>query len=170
MNYWGLIPLLSCCAFTVLCILVLSQAKRWVERVFGLFLFASAIWSFTSFMLVYNPNAPFQYLRLWNGLVLTVMPWVGVSYYHFVRAYNNKPAGILLYIYYVAIIAILIANLKGVMVKSAAIIDGFVYHNIKPWDYVIAGLLVVSLVSVFYMLVRRYRESADSADRNRTMY
>ena len=121
-------------------------------------------------MLVYDPNASFQYLRFWNGLVITAIPWVAVTYYHFVRAYNNKPAGILLYISYALIAAILAGNLNGVMVKSAALVNGFVYHNIKPWDYAIAGLLVVLLVSVFQILGRRYRESNDPIDRNRTMY
>ncbi|MFC2070876.1 histidine kinase [Chloroflexota bacterium] len=170
MNLWGLLPLISCLTFTALLILVMYQTKRRVEKVFAIFLFASAVWSFTSFMLVIDLSPSSQYLIFWNGLVITAIPWVVVTYYHFVRAYNNKPGGILLYISYALIFGILIANLNGLVVKSASLIDGFLYHDIKPWDYAIAGLLVILLFTVFHMLGRRYRDSTDSIDRNRTMY
>jgi len=169
-NLWGLIPLISCLTFTTLFILVLQQVRRRVDKVFALFLFASGVWSFTSFMLVFNPSASSQYLIFWNGLVMTAIPWVVVSYYHFVRAYNNKPGGIGLYLGYAFVLIILVLCLSGYVVKSATLVNGFLYHDIKPWDYVIAGVLVPLLAFVMWMLVQRYRSSTDSADRNRTMY
>ncbi len=170
MNLWAVIPLISWLAFTALFILVLQQARRRVDKVFALFLFASAVWSFTSFMLVFNPSASSEYLIFWNGMVITAIPWVAVSYYHFVRAYTNKPGGIGLYLGYAFVLAILALCLGGYVVKSVTLVDGFLYHEIKPWDYVLAGVLIPFLTVTILMLVRRYRSSIDPTDRNRTMY
>ena len=170
MNLWALIPLISCLTFTALFILVLLQAKRRVDRVFALFLFASGVWSFTSFMLIFNPSASSQHLIFWNELVIAAIPWLVVSYYHFVKAYNNKPGGIGLYLGYAFVLTILALCLGGYVVKSATLVDGFLYHDIKPWDYVIAGILVPILALAMWRLVQRYRSSTDSTDRNRTAY
>jgi len=169
-NLWALIPLISCLAFTALFILVLQQARRRVDKVFALFLFASGAWSFTSFMLVLNPSTSSSSLLFWNGLVITAIPWVAICYYHFVRAYNNKSGGIGLYIGYAFVLAILVLCLSGYVVKSAQMVDGFLYHDIAPWDYVIAAVLVPFLTIIIIMLAQRYRSSTDPIDRNRTMY
>ncbi len=137
---------------------------------FVVFLVASEIWSFTAFMLVFNPSASSHYLTFWNGLVITAIPWVAVSYYHFIRAYNNKPSGIGVYLGYAFVLTILALCLKGYVVKHVTFVNGFMYHEIKPWDYVIAGVLIPILASIILMLVRRYRRSTDPIDRNRTMY
>ena len=170
MNLWALIPLISCLVFTALFILVLQQARKRVDKVFAIFLFASGAWSFTSFMLVLNPSTSSLSLLFWNGLVITAIPWVAICYYHFVRAYNNKPGGIGLYIGYAFVLAILALCLGGYVVKSAHMVNGFLYHDIAPWDYVIAAVLVPFLTAIIIMLARRYRSSTDPIDRNRTMY
>ena len=172
MNLWAIIPLISCLTFTLLFILVLPQARRRVDKVFALFLFASGVWSFTSFMLVRNPyvSSPSPYLIFWNVMVIVAIPWVAICYYHFVRAYNNKPGGIGVYIGYTFVLAILGLGLAGYVVKDAHMVDGFLYHDITPWDYVIAAVLVPFLALIILMLVRRYRSSTDPIDRNRTMY
>ncbi len=170
MNLWGLIPLISSLAFATLFILVLQQARRRVDKVFALFLFASGVWSFTSFMLVFNPSASTQTLIFWNVMVMAVIPWVAICYYHFVRAYNNKPGGIGLYLGYTFVLAILGLGLAGYVVKDAYIIDGYLYHDIAPWDYVIASVLIPFLTITILMLLRRYRSSTDPIDRNRTIY
>jgi len=170
MNLWALIPLISWLAFTALFILVLQQARRRVDKVFAIFLLASGVWSFTSFMLVLNPNTSSPSLLFWNGLVMTAIPWVVICYYHFVRAYNNKPGGIVVYVGYAFVLAILVLCLGGYVVKSAHMVNGFLYHDIAPWDYVIAAVLVPFLTIIILMLVQRYRSSIDPIDRNRTMY
>ncbi|HEX74299.1 MAG TPA: diguanylate cyclase [Dehalococcoidia bacterium] len=172
MNLWAVIPLISCLAFTALFILVLQQARRRVDKVFALFLLASGIWSFTSFMLVRNPqvSSPSPHLIFWNVMVIVAIPWVTICYYHFVRAYNNKPGGIVVYIGYTFVLAILGLGLAGYIVKDAYMIDGYLYHDIAPWDYVLAGILVPFLALIILMLVRRYRSSTNPIDRNRTIY
>ncbi len=170
MNLWGLIPLVSFLTFAVLFILVLQQAKRRVDKVFALFLFASGVWSFTSFMLVLNPSTSSPSLLFWNGMVITAIPWVAICYYHFVRAYTNKPGGIGLYIGYAFVLAILVLCLGGYVVKSAQMVGGFLYHDIGYWDYILMVVLFPFLTIPILMLAQRYRSSTDPVDRNRTMY
>ena len=98
MNIWAIVPLVSFLTFTALVALVLQQTRRRVDKVFALFLSASALWSLSSFLLVYNTSS--SHLLFWNSMVIVTIPWAVVSYYHFVRVYNNKPGGIFLYIGY----------------------------------------------------------------------
>lgn len=170
MNLWALIPFLSFLTYAGLLVLVLQQAGRRVHRVLALFLFASGIWSFTSFMMIYDPAASTQHLIFWNVLIIAAIPWVAVSYYHFVRAYNNKPRGIGVTIGYTLVLTILALGLSGQVVKSAYIVDGRAYHDIGPWAYVLMGILMPFLIIAMLMLLRRYRSSTDAIDRNRTMY
>jgi diguanylate cyclase (GGDEF)-like protein len=168
MNLWAIIPLISFITFATLVALVLQQAKRRVDKVFTLFLAASGLWSFTSFMLVYDPSS--THLLFWNSMVIVTIPWAAVCYYHFVRAYNNKPGGIGVYIGYALVLAVLGFGLSGNIVKDAYFVNGFLHHDIGPWPYIIGGILAPFLIIAVMMLVQRYRSSADPADRNRTMY
>jgi len=168
LNVWAIIPLISFLTFAILVVVVLQQARRRVGKIFALFLAASSVWSFTSFMLVFNPSSP--HLIFWNGMVITAIPLVGICYYHFVRAYNNKPGGIGLYIGYAFVLTILALSLSGHVVKSAYFINGFLIHDIKPWDYIVGGVTFPFLAIAMLMLVQRYRKSTDPSDRNRTVY
>ncbi len=170
MNSWAVIPLISCLTYAALIIAVLQQARRRVDKVFALFLFASGVWSFTAFMLTYNLSASSQQLIFWNVMVIAAIPWVAVCYYHFVRAYTNKPGGIGLYIGYALVLAVLALGLGGYVVKDAYLVDGYLYHDIGPWAYILMGILMPILALTILMLARRYRSSIDPADRNRTMY
>ena len=175
MNVWAIIPLISALTFAVLVVLVLQQAKRWVDRVFAIFLAVSAIWSFSSFMLTRTSDTAVQTsisqpLIFWNVMVIAAIPAVAVCYYHFVRAYNNKPGGIGLYLGYGLVLAVLGLGLSGNIVKSAHMVDGFLHHDIGPWAYILMCILLPFLVMALVMLAKRYRSSADPTDRNRTMY
>ncbi len=175
MNLWAIIPLISSLVFAVLVVLVLQQAKRWVDRVFAIFLSVSAVWSFSSFMLTRVPDTEVQTsisqpLIFWNVMVITAIPAVAVCYYHFVRAYNNKPGGIGLYIGYALVGAVLVLGLSGNVVNSAHMVDGFLHHDIGPWAYILMAILLPFLTIALFMLAKRYRSSADPTDRNRTMY
>ncbi len=110
MNLWALIPLISCVCFIILFLSVLPQVRKRIERIFALFLFASMIWSFTAVMLLHNTSASTNYLIFWNGLVIAAIPLVVVSYYHFIRAYNNKKAGIGVWIGYTIVFVIIILS------------------------------------------------------------
>jgi diguanylate cyclase (GGDEF)-like protein len=175
MNVWAIIPLIASITFAVLAVIVLQQAKRWVEKVFAIVLAISAVWSFSSFMLTRIPDTTVQtsvsqYLVFWNVMVIAAIPAVAVCYYHFVRAYNNKPGGIGLYIGYALVGIVLALGLSGHIVKSAQMVDGFLIHDIGPWAYILMAILMPFLIIALVMLAQRYRTSADPTDRNRTMY
>jgi len=168
MNLWAIIPLISCLTYVTLVIVVLQQARRRVDKIFALFLLASGVWSFTSFMLVHNPSS--QHLIFWNVMVIAAIPWVAVCYYHFVRAYTNKPGGIGLYIGYALVLAVLALGLGGYIVKSAYIVNGYLYHDIGPWAYILMAIVLPFIAITIFLLLKKYRGSIDPLDRNRTMY
>lgn len=170
MNTWSIIPLGSFIVFTILLFVVLPQARKRANKLFAVFLFSSEIWSFAAFMLLRDVSATTQYLIFWNGLVITAIPLVVVSYYHFLRAYNDKPAGPGVYIGYAVVTAVLIFSLTGNVVKDAYFVGNLLHHDIFPWEFIIGVILTPFLALTLYMLIKRYRASTDPIDRNRTMY
>jgi len=168
MSIWAVIPLLSSLIFAGLAVLVLQQARRRVNKVFALLLFVSGVWSFTSFML--HLNAYPQQALLWNELLVAALLWAVVSYYHFVRAYNNRPGGIGLYLGYTCVLVLLALSLSGYIVKSSYVVNGVLYHDLGFSLYIIGGISFIFLITAMLMLVQRYRSSTDPTDRNRTMY
>ncbi len=168
MSIWSIIPLLSFLTYVVLVILVLQQARRRVDKVFALFLSAAGVWSFTSFML--HLNASPQLAVLWNQLVIIALSWVTICYYHFVRAYNNRPGGIGLYLGYAYVLVILFFSFSGYVVQSAYVTNGILHHDLGIWLYIIGSIIFVFLASAMFMLIQRYRSSINPTDRNRTMY
>ncbi|HXY73820.1 MAG TPA: diguanylate cyclase [Dehalococcoidales bacterium] len=170
MNLWAAIPLASCIVFTGLFILVIQQAKSRVDKVFSVFLFASAVWSFCAIMLLYNLHASLAYLRFWNGLVISAIPLVVVTYYHFIRAYDNKSGGVGVYIGYSLVAVLLVLNIFGVVVHDAHFEGKALLHDINPWQYLVAAIIIPYLALIFRILIRRYRHSEDAIDRNKTSY
>jgi len=168
MNVWALIPLISFFIYAVLAVVVLQQARKRVNKVFALLLAASAVWSFTSFML--HLNAYPQQALLWNELLVAALLWTAVSYYHFVRAYNNKPGGIGLYLGYASVLVLLALSLSGYVVKSSYVVNGVLHHELGYSLFILGGVTFIFLIIAMLMLVQRYRNSTDPADRNRTMY
>jgi diguanylate cyclase (GGDEF)-like protein len=168
MNIWAIVPLVSFLIYAALAVVVLQQAKKRVNQVFALLLFASGIWSFTSFMLHFNGYP--QQTMLWNELLVVALVWSSVCYYHFVRAYNNKPGGIVLYLGYASVLALLGLSLSGHIVRSSYVVDGVLHHDLGFSLYIVGGISFIFLMSAMLMLVQRYRRSTDPADRNRTMY
>ncbi len=168
MGIWTTIPLVSFLAFTILAVLTLRQEGTRVNRVFAWFLIASGAWSFTSFML--HLNAHPQLSLLWNELLVAALMWTVVSYYHFVRAYNNSPNGIGTYLGYATVVTILALSLNGYIIKYAYILDGILYHDLGLSLYIIGGSSAVFLIISMFMLARRYHSSLDPTDRNRTIY
>ncbi|MDD5591081.1 MAG: diguanylate cyclase [Dehalococcoidales bacterium] len=168
MNIWTAIPLVSFSVFTVLAVLTLRQHRTRVNRTFAWFLIASGTWSFTSFMLHLNVYP--QLALLWNELLVAALLWTVVSYYHFVRTYNNRPSGIGTYLGYAAVVTVLALSLNGYIVKYAYVSNGILYHDLGTSLYVIGGISAAFLIVSMLMLTQRYRSSLDPTDRNRTMY
>ena len=159
MSIWAVIPLVSCLIFASLAVVAFRQERTPVIRAFSLFLIANSVWSFFSFLL--HLNAQPQYSLLWNQLLIAAIPWVAVSYYHFVRAYNNREDSIGLYLGYGFIVAILVLSLNGYLVEYAYVIDGVLFHDIGFSVYIIGGVSSFFLINAVLMLAKRHRTSFD---------
>jgi len=121
-------------------------------------------------MLTYNTNASSEYLLLWQPLVITAIPWTAVAYYHFVRSYDNKPAGIGVYLGYLFALVVFVAGITGNVVKDASFEGFYLVYDAGSWVYIISAVLAPFLFYATVTLVRRYLKSSDPLDRNKTMY
>jgi diguanylate cyclase (GGDEF)-like protein/putative nucleotidyltransferase with HDIG domain len=170
LNSWAFIPLVASVVYIILLILVIQDSERKANRFFAYFLSVAAFWSFTSFMLVFNPSANPDNLQFWNELVVTAIAWVSIAYFHFVRVYNNRAGGIWTYFGYAFTLFILIMALSGNVVSNVRLEDGYLFHHIRPWDMIVGAGIAPFVITGFTMLIQRYRQSTDPTDRNRTIY
>ncbi|AKG53059.1 hypothetical protein DGWBC_0373 [Dehalogenimonas sp. WBC-2] len=170
MNIWATIPLIASLVYIILLLFVIQDTERKANRFFAYFLGVAAFWSFSSFMLVFNTSASSSQLQFWNEIVVTAVAWVSIAYYHFVRVYNNKQGDVWVYLGYLFTVLILILTLSGRIVTNVSLVDGYLFHDIRPWDFIIGTIVAPFVIAGMYMLVRRYRQSTDPTDRNRTIY
>ncbi len=168
MTIWALIPLITCLSYIVLLVLVLQSLEKRANRVFALYLAAMATWSFTSFML--HLNAFPEQALLWNELLVIALIWGLITYYHFIRAYTNRPVGKGLYLGYAFLSILAVLSLSGNIVQYSYVTDGVLYHDLGISIYFIGAISLAFIVAVIVQLVRKYRSSTDPIDRNRTMY
>ena len=168
MNVWTLIPLITCLAYIILFAFSLPSIKRQINRVFSFYLAVSAIWSFTAFML--HLNAFPEQALFWNEALTVILIWTLVTYYHFIRAYTNKPAGILVVIGYVFLVVLAVLCFNGYIVQYAYVTNGVLYHSLGYSIYIIGAASLTYIGATLYLLIKKYRGSTDPTDRNRTMY
>ena len=150
MTIWAVIPFISCLTYIALFIVALQYAQRPVNRVFAFYLAVASTWSFTSFML--HLNAFPQQALLWNQILVIPLVWTGLAYYHFARAYTNKPAGIVLYVGYAFLLVLAVLSLNGYIVKSSYVVDGVLYHDLGNSLYIIGAAVLVFVGAVIFLL------------------
>jgi diguanylate cyclase (GGDEF)-like protein/putative nucleotidyltransferase with HDIG domain len=165
---WAAIPLVTCIAYIILLLMTLPSVGRRVNRIFALYLGVAAVWSFTSFML--HLNAFEGQALLWNELLTAALVWTLIAYYHFIRAYADKPGGLGVYVGYALVVVLAALCLRGNIVQYAYVKDGILYHSLGNSIYFIGAVSLAFSVGVIILLVRKYRTSFDPIDRNRTMY
>ncbi|MEE9583741.1 MAG: histidine kinase N-terminal 7TM domain-containing protein, partial [Dehalococcoidales bacterium] len=168
MNVWALIPLVTCFVYVGLLILALQQIKKRANKIFAFFLGVAAFWSFTSFML--HLEAPESQTLFWNQILVVALVWTVIAYYHFTRAYTNRTAGRGLYIGYALLLLLAGLSLSGNIVQSARVSNGVFSNDLGGSEYLIGVFGLAYTGAVIYLLVRKYRRSIDTIDRNRTMY
>jgi len=165
---WAIIPLVSSVAHAILLAVVLLYPRRRVHNIFAVYLGVAAFWSFTSFMLHMSTSS--QQALLWNEILVIAMMWTLLAYYHFVRSYTNKPAGIGLYAGYALLLSFAVLCLNGYIVKYSYVVDGVLHHDLGTSLYLIGAGSLVFIGAVIFLLFQKYRSSIDPLDRNRTMY
>jgi diguanylate cyclase (GGDEF)-like protein/putative nucleotidyltransferase with HDIG domain len=115
-------------------------------------------------------DAPASRTLLWNEILVIALVWTVVAYYHFIRAYNNRPAGKGLYLGYAFLIALAVFSLSGNIVREASVVDGVFSNDLGGSEYFIGAFGLVFTTAIMFQLVRKYRRSTDPMERNRTMY
>ena len=168
MSIWALIPLITCLAFIVLFILALQSTERRIIKIFAFYLAVAATWSFTSFML--HLNAFPKQALFWNEILVIALVWTVIAYYHFARAYTNRPSGIGLYVGYALLSVLAVLSLSGYIVQYSYVTDGVLYHSLGTSIYFIGAISLAFIGAVIYLLVKKYRSSTDPVGRNRTAY
>ncbi|MFC1899492.1 histidine kinase [Chloroflexota bacterium] len=168
MTIWAIIPLISCLAYIALLIMTLPSARRRIHKIFALYLSFAAVWSFTSFMLHLNAF-PDQAL-FWNEILTAALVGTLVSYYHFIRAYCNKPAGYGVYLGYLMAVVLLTLCLSSYIVQYAYVIDGVLYHSLGYSIYLIGAISLIYIGAGLYLLINKYHVTTDLIERNRTSY
>ena len=170
MNSWSLIPLASALLSAGLLLTIAFQKKTRLNLVFALFVFTSMAWSIFAFLLTYNPSSSAGQLIFWNNLLLISMVCSVFAYYHFVRTFVGKNAGIIVYIGYGLTIVFAGLCLGGWVVKDAYFSGGLLYHDIGPWTNI---LMIVGLPTsglCMWMLLKELRNSHNPTERNRLSY
>jgi len=168
LSIWAIIPLVTSFAYVVLFVFAWQQVSQRVNKIFAFFLGVAAFWSFTSFML--HLDAPAARTLLWNQILVIALVWTLIAYYHFVRAYANKPPGKGLYLGYAFLIALAVFSFSGNIVKEASVVDGVLSNDLGGSEYFIGAFGFAFTFAIIFQLVRKYRSSADPLERNRTMY
>lgn len=94
--------------------------------------------SFSSFVLHFNlfPTGT----MLWNRALVVLAASVLVIYYHFIRVFFNKSAGIMTYLGYAVLIIFTIFVSQGGMLKTSYVVDGILYHEFDAFFYLLTPL------------------------------
>ena len=168
MTTWALIPLITSLTYIALLVLTLPSAKRRINRAFAIYLGVAATWSFTSFMLHWNPSP--NLALLWNELLVGALVGTLCTYYYFIRAYTDKPAGFGTYLGYAFVLGITVLALTGHIVNYSYVVDGVLHHSLGVSLFFIGIISLAFIGLVIVHLIAKYRSSTESIERNRTLY
>ena len=169
MNILALIPLITSCFYIILLAFALQRAGNRAGKLFAYYLAIAATWSFTSFML--HLNAPASQTIFWNKIVVVVLVWTLVAYYHFALGYTERRPGIWLYLAYFALVILAFFSFTGHVVEYSYVQNGVTHYALFALARYFIGITGASFsVMVLSLLVIKYRRSTDPKERNRTMY
>jgi signal transduction histidine kinase len=169
MSVHAIIPLVSFLAYIPLIrMIVLRRPGARVHRVFALYLTTAMVWSFTSFIAHLDPYP--AHTPICVKLIITTCVWMTVTYYHFVRAYLNKPNGLGVSLGYVflGVIAILVATQD--FPRSAETSGGALHIEYGPLFYLLPAFLFPLTGMAAFSLVQRFRGLSDSLGRRTIVY
>lgn len=169
MSIYAIIPLVSFIAyFPLIFLIAFRRPLVRVQNVFILYLLAATIWSFCSFM--GHVDLYQGHTHIWVKFIILTLVWMAVTYYHFVRAFLNKPNGfgVLLGYVFLAILAVLVVFVD--FPKSAEVKGGALHIDYGPYFYLLPAFLIPLAGAAAFFLVQRFRRLSDSLDRNRVVY
>jgi len=169
MSIWAIIPLVTCSVYIILLVFALQQMRNRARRIFSIYIGIAAFWSFTAFML-HLDGVPASQTLFWNQMLVVALVWTLIAYYHFVRAYTNRPGGIGLYAGYGILVVIAILSFSGNIVEYSYVENGVLVHELGMSLYILMVISLTYTAAVIFQFIKKYRTSTDPIDRNRTMY
>jgi len=106
----------------------------------------------------------------WNEALTVALVWTLITYYHFIRVYTDRTSGRELLVGYCILIILAVLCFKGYIVQYAYVTDGVLYHSLGNSIYFIGAATLLPIAAGLGLLIKKYKDSTDPADRNRTMY
>ncbi|MBI4297670.1 MAG: GAF domain-containing protein [Chloroflexi bacterium] len=168
--FYELLPLISFIFLIFLISLVVrSDWKSFTNRIFAFFLLAMGLWGFLIFGM--RSSGGLDAALRWERLVIPVIPFVGVFFYHFslliTRAQGNRRLLIFFYLFTVVFVALAPTNLvvTGMELKA--------YGNAPLFGALFPLYLMSVYLPVFlgiYALVRGHSASRAREQSNRFTY
>ncbi|HEY96347.1 MAG TPA: GAF domain-containing protein [Dehalococcoidia bacterium] len=162
-------PVIGVFIGVILTLLVIFQRRRSrLHRSFLTFLVAMTLWSFT----VYNMReSSIDLAQKWEMAIFAILPIVAVSFYHSVLllSYSTKSKAWIITAYGFALLAISFTP-TGLIVrdmKSMWYGNGFIPGPLfYPYIIIFYGYVVLGI----YELIRAYRYSSSTIEKNRYLY
>lgn len=170
MNFLSFIPLFSCVAYSVLLAIIIKELNKPANKALGLFLLASCIWSLFLFFASLGSSLSSGYLMLWNQLIFIAVIFTFGSYYHFARAYTNKPIGILSYCGYASILLALAIFFNGYVIKGFSFLNGLLSYGVEPRLLMMMAIILPVITITMLIFIEKYHELKDSIERNKIAY
>ncbi|NLT27837.1 MAG: diguanylate cyclase [Dehalococcoidales bacterium] len=170
MNVWALIPLISCLCLIILLLLFITKHQKNTHKIFSLVIFSSIIWCFLAVMSLYNTAASPENIIFWNSLLFAALPLVIVTFYHYVSFYNNGKGDIAVWTGYAGVLILTVLSLMGYVVENVYFVGNLLYADINYWGFILTALIALFLLIALQALIKRYRNSFNPTDRNRTAY
>lgn len=168
MSIWALIPLVTFLTYLALLILTIPSLDKRINRVFAKYISIAAVWSFASFML--HLNAFSNQTLFWNQLLPGTLVWTLIAYYHFIRAYSNKRAGMPVYIGYILAFALMVLSIRGYIIKYSYVENGVLHHDLGISLYFIGAISLTYVFAGLIELLKIHRKAPDIVERNRSRY
>ncbi len=171
MNIQATIPLVSFLAYTVLMIATLCFGRNRARQRFAYFLVAAIVWSLSSFALRTHLLA--EYAQVWGEMLCVSILGAAVTYYAFVRAFQNRRPGPSVYSGYVALGGFAVLAALGYIPRSVTlseVADGMLYLDRGPLLYPLAVLSVGYVGMAMVSLIRYYRRLTSALERTRVSY
>jgi diguanylate cyclase (GGDEF)-like protein/putative nucleotidyltransferase with HDIG domain len=165
----NIIQFLALIVFVCLIVFVIRSSRSQYKRLFLVYLFASAIWSLSSFI-TNHPGVSTNTALFWGKFITPMATWSIVSYNYFISNYvhrNTKLVGMVGY-GYVLLIVILAAT--GLLQQNWTVENGIINRDYGLWRQLLMFGSAIFLGNAVYLLVRGFRSSTNPDHRNRILY
>ncbi|MDY6918108.1 MAG: diguanylate cyclase [Chloroflexota bacterium] len=163
-----IVPAVSFFAYCSLLVFVLRQRLQRVQKIFALFLMILAIWGLIS-LLLYSGLVP-RYTYLLYQLTAIILFVFAATYYHFTRAFMNKPSSPAVKLGYALVVLSIPLVFTGHVVESGYIEHGVLHVTLSYWAYPVAAVFIGLMGSGILSLVLQHRRLKDPLAKSRIAY